>query len=132
MDSQVQESGHGHAHAVDEGHVPAVAAPAAHLEPGGHAHPGAREYVTIAVILAVITAVEVATYYIKEQVGQVFAPILLVLSALKFGMVVLWFMHLRFDNRLFSILFVAGLALAGAVVMALIILFATSTAIIHI
>ena len=78
-----------------------------------------------------VTAFEVAFYYIKEQVGQAFVPILLVLSAFKFAMVVLWFMHLRFDNRLFSILFIAGLALGGLVVMALITLFATSAAIIH-
>src|SRR5437867_13298415 len=113
MDSQVQEGEHGHAHAAGDAHAHPAVASEAHLEPGAHAHPGGREYVTIAVILAVVTGAEVAIYYIKEQIGQAFVPILLVLSAFKFAMVVLWFMHLRFDNRLFSILFIAGLALGG-------------------
>src|SRR5690349_7485712 len=103
MDSQAHESGQGHAHAVSDAHAHPAVVGEAHLEPGTHAHPGGREYVTIAVILAAVTGIEVAIYYIKEQVGQAFVPILLVLSAFKFAMVVLWFMHLRFDNRLFSI-----------------------------
>ncbi|HEX9890606.1 MAG TPA: cytochrome C oxidase subunit IV family protein [Actinomycetota bacterium] len=77
------------------------------------AHPGPREYVKIAVILAVITAIEVAIFYIEFiKDSAAFVPTLLLLSAIKFGMVVLWFMHLRFDSRLFGRLFVAGLALA--------------------
>ncbi len=91
-----------------------------------HAHPGAREYVTIAVILAVITSIEVAVYYITA-LASLLVPILLVLSALKFSLVVLWFMHLKFDSRLFSGFFVGGLLLAIVVVLALIALFSTPT-----
>ena len=86
----------------------AVAAPA-HRE---GAHPGPAEYVKIGLTLAVITAVEVAVYYI-DALSDVLVPILVVLSALKFSLVVMWFMHLRFDNRLFSTLFVGGLMLAA-------------------
>ena len=86
----------------------AVAAPA-HRE---GAHPGPAEYVKIGLTLAVITAVEVAVYYI-DALSDVLIPILIVLSALKFSLVVLWFMHLKFDNRLFSTLFVGGLMLAA-------------------
>ncbi len=82
-------------------------------QPEERAHPGPLEYIKIGTILAVITAVEVAVYYI-EALEDVLIPILIVLSALKFSMVVMWFMHLRFDNRLFSGLFVGGLMLAAA------------------
>ncbi|MCH8345388.1 MAG: cytochrome C oxidase subunit IV family protein [Chloroflexi bacterium] len=75
------------------------------------AHPGPLEYIKIGLILAAITAVEVGIYYI-EAIEDVLVPILIVLSALKFTLVVLWFMHLRFDNRLFSWLLGGGLMLA--------------------
>lgn len=76
-------------------------------------HPGPRQYVGIAVVLAVITIMEVAIFYI--DVGSILVPSLLVLSLIKFALVVLWFMHLRFDSALFSRLFVTGLILALAV-----------------
>jgi cytochrome c oxidase subunit 4 len=85
------------------------AAGAVHRE---RAHPGPAEYIKIGLILAVITAVEVAVYYI-DALEDVLIPILIVLSALKFSMVVMWFMHLRFDNRLFSTFFVGGLMLVA-------------------
>ena len=85
------------------------------------AHPGPLEYIKIGLILAAITAVEVGIYYI-EAIEDVLVPILIVLSALKFTLVVLWFMHLRFDNRLFSWLLAGGLMLA---VMLMVIVLAT-------
>jgi cytochrome c oxidase subunit 4 len=94
-------------------------------EPGSHAHPGVREYLIIGLILAVVTAVEVGLYYVPEQLLPIAVanPILVILAAAKFIMVVGWFMHLRFDNRLFSGLFVFGLAVAAAMMLALIALF---------
>ncbi len=74
-------------------------------------HPGDAEYVRIAVILALITGVEVAVYYIGA-LKSVLIPILVVLAATKFTMVALFFMHLKFDSRLFRRLFVAGIVLA--------------------
>jgi len=76
-----------------------------------HDHPSELEYIKIAGILALITGAEVAVYYIKSLKG-VLVPILLVMSLIKFSMVVLWFMHLRFDSRLFRRLFVTGVVLA--------------------
>jgi cytochrome c oxidase subunit 4 len=67
-------------------------------------------YVRIAVILAAITALEVSTYYV--DFGPFFLPALMIMMAIKFLMVVSYFMHLKFDNRLFSWLFYAGLILA--------------------
>ena len=75
-----------------------------------HAHPGDRTYVMIAVILAVITAVEVATFYV--DIGDLFIPSLMVMMIAKFALVAMYFMHLRFDSNLFTRLFVSGIVLA--------------------
>ena len=83
-----------------------------HEKAHAQAHPGAVEYVQIGVILAVVTAVEVGVYYM-DALSDVLIPILIVLSAAKFSLVVLWFMHLKFDARLFSWMFVGGIALAS-------------------
>ncbi len=69
-------------------------------------------YVKVALALAVITAIEVALSYMVDDLGALFLPLLLVLMVIKFFSVVLYFMHLKFDNRLFSIMFYMGLGLA--------------------
>lgn len=76
-----------------------------------HDHPSELEYIKVAAILAVITGAEVTIYYIKS-LKSILVPALVIFSVIKFTMVVLWFMHLRFDSRLFRRLFVTGLALA--------------------
>jgi len=85
-------------------------------EPGGHAHPTARTYILIAVILTAITAIEVAVYYIPaiRDTLPILATFLVVLAVVKFVLVVGWYMHLRFDNKLFTWLFVGGLMAAVA------------------
>ena len=98
----------------------AEAAAHAHEGHGGHASPGF--YWTIGGILTVITAVEVAAFYIPALAG-VLVPLLLVLSATKFIMVVMFFMHLKFDSKVFSGLFLAGMVLASFMTVALIVLF---------
>ncbi len=87
-----------------------------------HAHPGAKQYVGIAVVLTVITAIEVAVFYIPE-LHFALVPILLTLSALKFGLVAMFYMHLKFDHRLFSWLFVVPMMIAIVVILALMALF---------
>jgi cytochrome c oxidase subunit 4 len=67
-------------------------------------------YVRIALILAAITALEVATYYV--DFGRLFLPALMIMMVVKFIMVVSYFMHLKFDNKLFTWIFYAGLILA--------------------
>lgn len=67
-------------------------------------------YVRIALILAAITALEVSTYYV--DFGPLFMPALMVMMAVKFVMVVSYFMHLKFDKRVFSVMFYTGLFLA--------------------
>jgi len=71
-------------------------------------------YVQVAVALAVITGLEVYASY-ADWLGRAFLPILLVLMVVKFFSVVLFFMHLRFDSKIFGWLFYAGLFLAVSV-----------------
>ena len=84
----------------------------------GHAHPTNQTYVRIAIVLAIITLVEVVIYYIPT-IRPVLVPALLVLSLAKFLMVVGYFMHLRFDSRLYRFMFVAGLVITLGVYLAL-------------
>ena len=77
----------------------------------GHGHPTELEYIKIAFVLALITGAEVAVYYV-ESLGSLIVYVLVLLSLAKFSLVVLWFMHLRFDSRLFRRLFVTGIGLA--------------------
>ncbi len=72
-----------------------------------------REYIVIAVVLAVLTALEVTASYL--DLGPLFIPLLIVLMVIKFALVVLFFMHLRHDARVFHFLFWSGLFLAVTV-----------------
>ncbi|MGH7546233.1 MAG: cytochrome C oxidase subunit IV family protein [Gemmatimonadota bacterium] len=91
-------------------------------EPGAHAHPTWKTYVLIGAILTVITAAEVAVFYIPA-LRPVLVPVLLVLSSVKFALVVMFYMHLKFDAKVFSAVFLAPLTLAVFVVVALVVLF---------
>ena len=75
-----------------------------------HGHKPNSFYIQVAIVLAVVTGLEVALYYMN--IGKLFLPVLLVLMAIKFLTVVSMFMHLKFDNKIFSYLFYAGLILA--------------------
>lgn len=70
-------------------------------------HPRPRDYWMVALILAVITAAEVMVTYI-DALDSAVAPLLLVMAAAKFAIVVGWFMHLRFDAPLYRRLFLIG------------------------
>src|SRR5947208_13570806 len=87
-----------------------------------HAHPGAKEYLGIAVVLTVITAIEVAIFYMPAM-KPMLVPSLLILSALKFSLVAMFYMHLKFDHRLFSWLFVIPMILIALIIIALLRLF---------
>ncbi len=89
---------------------PQPATQPAHVAAGAEGHPTPSVYITVGVILAVVTMLEVAIYYV-DMVEGVFISILLALSGMKFVLVVLWFMHLRFDSKIFSVLFAGGLLL---------------------
>ena len=80
-------------------------------------HSSPRTYVQIAIILAIITIVEVIIYYVPAVRG-ILVPLLIVLSLAKFIMVVGFFMHLKFDHRLYRFMFAAGLILTLGVYLA--------------
>jgi caa(3)-type oxidase subunit IV len=87
-----------------------------------HEHPQPLTYIKIAVVLTVITALEVALYYLPTPRGLL--PILLIaLSTGKFALVVMFYMHLKFDNRIFSAMFLFGLSAAGFTIIAFLALF---------
>jgi len=89
-----------------------------HVE-GGHA--SLRTYVIIGVILTVVTAIEVAISYITA-LESVEVPLLLALSFGKFMLVVLFYMHLKYDSKVFSRLFY-GLTLLATLLISGLLLF---------
>jgi cytochrome c oxidase subunit 4 len=89
-----------------------------------HAHPTWSTYWKVAVILTAITAIEVWVYYIPSFVhSRGFVPLLLFMSAVKFAIVVMFYMHLRYDHRLFRALFTGPLIVAVITIAALMFLF---------
>lgn len=77
-------------------------------------HPSIGDYWKIAALLAVLTAIEVALFYIDEalELGGLNVALLLILALLKFVIVVGWFMHLRFEKPLLNRFFAGGFILA--------------------
>ena len=78
-----------------------------------HAHPSDLTYVGIAFGLAILTAIEVGIYYLKSNYTTI--VVLLILMVTKFAIVVMYFMHLRFDSPLLRRLFIGGLITAVTV-----------------
>jgi len=91
------------------------------IDRAGEDHPGEHwtdlQFVYLALGLAMITAIEVLLSYMVDDLGALFLPLLLTLMLIKFFSVVSYFMHLKFDNRLFSLMFYMGLGLAVTVYM---------------
>lgn len=82
----------------------------------GHASVGT--YVRVAIVLGIVTALEVGVIYIR-QVTPILVPLLLVMSAAKFSLVVLFFMHLRYESRALAALFAGPVVIAIALAVAL-------------
>ena len=96
-------------------------------------HPSTGMYVKIGVVLFVLTALEVGLYEFTygghastggAALQPFFVPLLLLLSAAKFALVAMFYMHLKQDSRLFSSVFVFPLVIAAVIIVALIGLFA--------
>ncbi len=90
-------------------------------------HPSTKQYVLIAIILFAITIVEFLLIWdrvgIQDDLGSAKIPLLVGLSVVKFYIVIMFYMHLRFDDKIFTRIFIAGLALAFLVGVALLGLF---------
>ena len=95
----------------------------AHGDAHGH-HPTAKTYLMIGAILVVITMVEVAAYYIPAwETSAIYVPSMLLLSAVKFTIVVMFYMHLKYDHKLFRALFSGPFVIAFATMFGLMFLF---------
>ena len=101
--------------------------------PQEHAHPSAGLYAKVGLVLFVLTALEVGLYEITygEHVGEMasaikpfFVPMLLLLSAAKFALVAMFYMHLKQDSKLFTGIFVFPLLIATIIIVSLMVLMA--------
>lgn len=88
-----------------------------------HEHPTWKEYKWVALILTLITVVEVWIYYTPFSKTPMFVPTLLVMSVAKFTIVVMFYMHLKYDHKLFRALFTGPLTIAMATLISLLFLF---------
>lgn len=101
-----------------------------------HSHPTNRFYVIIGVVLLALTALEMVGY-LGETSGTLgpgsAAVIILVLSAAKFLLVVAFYMHLKFDHKLFTGIFVfpalLGVLVIGSMILLFGVLHGTATAV---
>ncbi len=104
---------------MDAAHTPPDAPHLTHQPTDAHGHPSAKQYLIIAAILAVITLIEVAAFYIPGIPVWMLIAGLLVLSTGKFILVVGYYMHLKFDDsfflRVFGFALFIGLSIATAV-----------------
>ncbi|MDQ1385403.1 MAG: cytochrome c oxidase subunit [Actinomycetota bacterium] len=109
----LDEAGTPTAGAIDE------LAPAGDQTPVGaieHTHPGPRQYVLIAIVLVILTAVEVATSYLEGHVNSnLLIVALVIMAAVKFFLVAAWYMHMKQDSSVFRRLFITGIVLASTV-----------------
>ena len=88
-----------------------------------HEHPTWKEYKWVALILTLITIVEVWVYYTPFSKTPLFVPTLLIMSVAKFTIVVMFYMHLKYDHKLFRALFTGPLTIAMATLISLLFLF---------
>lgn len=102
--TQTHDTGHGHDSAHDE----------------HHDHPSDTQYWKVGALLAVITLLEVGTYFITDdpyshELKWLLIGSLLIMMTLKFVIIGAYFMHLKFDNKVFRNIFITGMVLAVAV-----------------
>jgi cytochrome c oxidase subunit 4 len=99
-------------------------APVVHEDHGNHPTP--RQYVLIAVVLVVITGVEIATSYIDTGHSNLIIVALFVMAAIKFFLVAAWYMHMKVDQPFFRRVFVVGMIGAGIVYGVLLLVFSST------
>lgn len=100
-----------------------MSAPATPASAAGHHEPSKFHiYVQIAMLLGVITGIEIVLIYLPFAKWLVVTG-LVTLSAVKFLYVIFYFMHLKWDKVFCTILFFIGLVLAGGTMWALLQLF---------
>jgi len=103
---------------MDSSHA---ASAATHAPGAGHAT--VQTYIRVAVVLGILTAIEIGALYVPGLPKHILVALLLVFSVIKFALVVAFFMHLRYDNKLLTALFVGPLLIAMIIILALMALF---------
>jgi cytochrome c oxidase subunit 4 len=94
-----------HGHALMEGHSDLPMLPGEE-----HPHPSPFQYVVIAVVLCVITGIEIGAYYLDKAIPDGALTAILVVSAIaKFFIVASWYMHLKTDKPIFRRFFILGI-----------------------
>jgi len=104
--------------------VPADAAVEVHTDHSNH--PSPRQYVLIAIVLVVLTAIEIAISYIDTEHTNLIIIALFAMAAAKFFLVAGWYMHMRVDQPFFRRIFVVGMIGAGIVYGIVILMFSSS------
>jgi cytochrome c oxidase subunit IV len=97
------------------------AAPAASAHDEGHA--SVQTYIRVAVVLAILTCIEIGALYVPGLPKHILVTLILVFGTMKFALVVAFFMHLRYDNKILTMLFVGPLLIATIIILALMALF---------
>jgi cytochrome c oxidase subunit 4/cytochrome o ubiquinol oxidase operon protein cyoD len=89
-----------------------------------HESHGTGFYWMVGAILAVVTAIEVAIFLVKDTIGhELFLAILFILSIAKAAGVVMFFMHLRGDAKIFQFVFIVPLIFAVTMCLGFLTLF---------
>ncbi len=117
-ETEAAREGSAHGGAAGEGHGGSGDGGESH----GAAHASNRFYLIIAAVLAVLTALEVMVFYVPA-LDAVLVPILMVMMIAKFALVVMFFMHLKYDSAILTGLFVGPLIIAVAIIVAMMALF---------
>jgi cytochrome c oxidase subunit IV len=89
-----------------------------------HAHASDRTYLKVGSILFILTAVEIGLFFVEDMLASDWSLYLLIasliiLSAIKFVLVVMYYMHLKWDDRMFTWFFISGMVVATAIILAM-------------
>ena len=89
-----------------------------------HAHASDRTYLKVGSILFILTAIEIGLYFVEDMLESAWSVYLLiaaliVLSTMKFILVVMYYMHLKWDDRMFTWFFLAGMFVAATIILAM-------------
>ena len=89
-------------------------------------HPTPRQYVLIALVLVIVTGIEIATSYLNTGHTNLVIVALFLMAALKFFLVAAWYMHMKVDRPFFRRIFVVGMIGAGIVYGVVMLVFSSS------
>ena len=88
-------------------------------------HPGPKTYAKVAFILCAITLLEFGAFY-TDALKPVLVPLLVVMSVIKFVLVAMFYMHLKFDHPVFRKILLVGVLLGFGAMLWLLALFTFS------